>query len=36
MNTDRWHPLKSVSFITLASIALWTGLYLVVGVVAHG
>jgi hypothetical protein len=34
MNTDRWHPLKSVCFITLASIALWTGLYFVAGWVA--
>jgi hypothetical protein len=31
MNTDRWHPLKSVCFITLASIALWTALLLMVG-----
>jgi hypothetical protein len=31
MNTDRWHPLKSVSFITLASVALWTAILLMVG-----
>ena len=34
MTSDRWHPLKAISFITAASIALWTAIIGAIGWVA--